>query len=360
MNKQHKNLSIIIPVYNVEAYIEKCVLSIQQQDIPSSEYEIIIVNDGSPDNSRQIILDLLKQYDNIVFIDQENKGVSLARNAGIDRAIGKYLLFIDPDDFVEQNCFARVFNAAKNQNAQVAFLGFTFLNEDTTVRRRCFFSENKNKLYSGVEAYFKSRGNETIDPDRTWAILFETEFVNKFGFRYIPDVPYLEDGEFIARILCMAERCIFEGGSFYNRTTRPGSATNSKLFYSDKSINGFIKAAANLKQFSQNQQLSEAQRIFLNHPLAKFIFLTVESSARLSTWRKIFLVRKKLIENNLGRLSLLGVVYPYNIYAKMYNVSPFLFIFYLLCKKMILSFTLKMNHLLPLKRNSKSLHLEAI
>ena len=72
----------------------------------------------------------MKQFDNIVLIDQVNKGVSVARNSGIDRATGDFILFIDPDDYVEQNCFARILKAIEEQEAQVSFLGFSILNED--------------------------------------------------------------------------------------------------------------------------------------------------------------------------------------------------------------------------------------
>ena len=334
-------LSIIIPVYNVEAYIEKCITSLQQQDIEQGTYEIIIINDGSPDNSRAVIISLMKLYSNIVFIDQENKGVSLARNAGMDKAVGKYLLFIDPDDYIEPNSFARVLKAADEQNAQVAFLGFKFLNYNETVKKEMFFSEFKNQLFTGIEGYYNARKKVTIDPDRAWAILFDRAFVNEHAIRYIPDVPYLEDGEFLARILCITSRCIFEGNAFYMRTTRPGSATNSSLFYSDKSINGFIKAAINLKVFAASKQLSKEQQIFLHQPLAKFTLLAVEASANLIKWSKTVYVKNELKKNGLAILSTKGVLQPYALYAKQYNISPFFFLTYLYLKKIIRSIQIR-------------------
>lgn len=334
-------LSIIIPVYNVEAYIEKCIMSLQGQDIPKEAFEIIIINDGSPDNSRQVVLDLMQQFSNIVFIEQVNKGVSMARNAGMDRATGKYFLFIDPDDYVEPDSFARVLKAAEDEQAEVAFLGFKFLNADNSVKMEMNFPSFKNKVYSGIEAYYNSRINITVDPDRTVAILFKRDFINDAGLRYISEIPYLEDGEFIARILCMAERCIFEGNSFYIRTTRIGSATNSNLFYTDRSINGFVKGAINLKVFSQSTILSEQQRTFMNQPLSKFTLLAIESSAKISNFKKLLFVKKKFFENGLGSLSLAGVLWPYSTYARMYNISTFMFIIYLNWRKILTSISFK-------------------
>src|SRR5690606_24149359 len=93
-------LSIIIPMYNVEPYIERCLSSLQDQDIPMEEYEIICINDGSPDNSREVVIRFQRQNKNIILIDQSNQGVSKARNNGINVARGKYLLFVDPDDYI--------------------------------------------------------------------------------------------------------------------------------------------------------------------------------------------------------------------------------------------------------------------
>lgn len=319
-------LSIIIPVYNVEEYIEKCVNSLQQQDIPKDEYELIIINDGSPDNSREIVLGLMKQFNNIVFIDQENRGVSLARNAGIDKARGKYLLFIDPDDYVVSDTFGKILKAADDTQAQISLLGYTFLNADNSVRHETLFSEFKNKIFTGTEAFTLSKGNGRIDPDRSVALLFDRELMNRNGIRYLPDVPYLEDGEFLARIFCLAKNCIFDGNPFYKRTTREGSATNSGLFYSDKAINGFIKAACNLKEFSENQQLRVEQRTFMNQPIAKFTLLAIQACAKPSNWRKSLYVRSSLVSKGFQKLSLEGVCPPFIFYGRLYNMSFYLFL----------------------------------
>lgn len=315
-------LSVIIPVYNVEAYIEKCVRSLQQQDIPRHEYEIIIINDGSPDNSRGVVLQLMQEYNNIVFIDQENKGVSLARNAGMDKATGQYLLFIDPDDYVEANSFKRVLTAAIQQQAQVAFLGFTFLNADGTAKTAVLLAEEKGKLYPGIEAYHVSRGDGKTDPDRSWAILFERSFINRHRLRNLAGVPYLEDGEFIARVLCLAERCIFEGHSFYLRTTRKGSATNSRLFHSDKTVTGFIKAAGHLFRFQHDPQLTAAQRVFLNQPVCKFVLLAANASMKNEGSLRLHDVTREFKKIGLNKCSLEGCKKVYRREGFFYNLSP--------------------------------------
>jgi glycosyltransferase involved in cell wall biosynthesis len=273
-----KHLSVIVPMYNVEPYVERCIRSLEEQDIPREDYEIICINDGSPDDCRGVVKRLMIEFDNLILIDQENQGVSRARNNGIDKAVGRYIMFIDPDDYVEINSFGRILKKAYEFRIQVFFLGFTKLDENNAVIFRSFDNYKSNHLYSGIDTYRLTRGDGRTDPDRMWAVLFNTEFINNNNLRYLPDVPYLEDGEFIARILCLAERCAFEVSPFYLRTKRQGSATNSKLFHAEKATKGFLLAAGNLKKFQLEKNLSGEQKLFLNQPIVKFVMTALSSS----------------------------------------------------------------------------------
>lgn len=102
-----KKLSIIVPVYNAEEYIEGCVNSLLKQDLSEQEYEIILINDGSTDNSPKLAQKLKEQNNNIVLLSQENKGQSVARNKGMDIAKGKYIMFVDADDKLYPNVIKR-------------------------------------------------------------------------------------------------------------------------------------------------------------------------------------------------------------------------------------------------------------
>jgi glycosyltransferase involved in cell wall biosynthesis len=94
-------LSIIVPVYKTEQYLRKCLSSILDQDVDKSQYEVIIVNDGSPDNSQTIIDEYCAKYDNVSCLVQTNQGLSMARNNGVSKAQGEYIWFIDSDDWVD-------------------------------------------------------------------------------------------------------------------------------------------------------------------------------------------------------------------------------------------------------------------
>lgn len=319
-------LSIIIPIYNVADYVERCILSLENQDIDREEFEIICVNDGSLDNSKELIENLQKRFNNIHLINQENQGVSRARNNGIGLAKGENLLFIDPDDYVKPNSINASLSLLRQTKAQVCFMGFLFLNADGSKRQEVYDTRHNLKIINGIDAYFLTRRNNPPDPDRMWAILFDASLMKLYKLQFLPDVPFLEDGELIARILCVADRCILDSRPFYYRTTRIGSATNSKLFHTERASRGFLAAAHNLKEFQQRELLDPRQIAFLNQPICKFVLLTLNSSIRkpyLKTFRE---TRTRLNEYGLLRLNTNNVVWPYLYYAFLYNHFPFMFL----------------------------------
>ncbi len=111
-------LSIVVPVYNVENFIEDCLKSLLAQDVSKEQYEIICVDDGSTDNSGKILDDYEKNNSNIKVIHSENKGVSAARNIGISASTGKYLWFVDSDDMIATNCLKPLFIIFTNKSPE--------------------------------------------------------------------------------------------------------------------------------------------------------------------------------------------------------------------------------------------------
>lgn len=103
-------LSIIIPIYNVEKYIERCAESVLNQNVPPSQYEVIFVNDGTKDNSVEILKKAINFniHSNFQIRDKENGGLSSARNFGLEHATGDYVWFVDSDDWIESNCLAKI------------------------------------------------------------------------------------------------------------------------------------------------------------------------------------------------------------------------------------------------------------
>lgn len=338
-----KRLSIIIPMYNVEPYVERCIRSLEDQDISKDDYEILCINDGSPDDSRGVVMALQNEFKNVILIDQNNQGVSRARNNGLDRATGKYVMFIDPDDYVVSNTLSEILSYTKKYDAEVCFLGYRFINQDGTVKEEILNDKEQNKIFFGILASDLSRGDGKVDPDRMWAILFRRSFLNKHNLRYLPDVPYLEDGELISRILCLAKKCVFWGKLFYLRTTRPGSATRSKLFHTKKATDGFIKSAVNLKNFKEYDLLNDEQIGYINKKIVKFIVLSVSSLFHIKSIHRLFYVRNQLKRNNLLMIDLNGVSKSYIKCGERINKSFLAILIFLVVKKIEAKFVRKLR-----------------
>ena len=106
-------VSVIIPVYNSEKYVEKCICSVMVQTLP--ELEIIIINDGSIDESGKILRKLAQKDSRIILLEQENKGVAAARNLGVEKATGKYLTFVDGDDYLQEDYIEKMYSLAEKE-----------------------------------------------------------------------------------------------------------------------------------------------------------------------------------------------------------------------------------------------------
>jgi glycosyltransferase involved in cell wall biosynthesis len=329
------HVSIIIPMYKVADYVTRCIESLENQDIDKSHYEIICINDGSPDNCSEIVENLQKKYSNIVLINQVNQGVSMARNNGIAIAQGKYILPIDPDDYVVPNSFKRILSIAEQKDYDVLYLGFEFFDKNHTSVWKTNYSQKEDKIYSGVEGYFQARGFKVKDPDRSWAILYRKQLLDDYKIIYPKDVPYLEDGLFLAKVFAVAQKVGFDNETFYQRTTRQGSATNSKLFHSEKTINGFILAIEDIKKFALQSQLEREQQYLVNHVVAKFVLLSISPIISQFDFKEYYKMLEILKHKGLYKLITSGVRLDYRTHVRVYNQSKFLFPFYFNFRKRV-------------------------
>ncbi|WP_421825013.1 glycosyltransferase [Flagellimonas oceanensis] len=153
------DLSIVIPAYNVESHIENCLKSLLNQNIDSSRYEIIVVNDGSTDATESIVRGLIADHGNIKLINQENKGIGGARNRGVDIACGHYLYFVDADDYIAANTLEKILNLAIKNDLDI--IGF-----------------NSKQVTS--HSLSKS---DNIDEDKPVSVMKGTQFIGKHNFK---------------------------------------------------------------------------------------------------------------------------------------------------------------------------------
>lgn len=283
-------ISIIIPVYNVDRYLKKGLDSVLDQDLDSSDYEIICINDGSPDTCKTILLDYQQKHSNLVFIDQENQGVSVARNAGLNIAKGKYILFLDGDDSLYPNVLGALYENAYSNNLDLLYLQVDYFDEDDSFKGTFQLDCTEGEILSGFE---HSRRGYIFG-------LYRRELIN--SIRFEEGIPIAEDALFNIMVHSVAKRVFYNSFPSYKYLIRKGSALNSDLLYSQKTFLGYLKAMDVLVQYiNQNQDdFSKEQLEYFNRPLYKFSELVLTTSiipllsiSRYRTFRK-YIKEKKL------------------------------------------------------------------
>ena len=151
MQERHIDVSVIVPVYNVEKYVARCLESLVNQQCDCS-YEIIIINDGTKDNSMEIVNDYAAHYDFIHVYAQKNSGVSVARNNGIAKARGKYVMFVDSDDYVAPSYISVLYDTAEAYGSDIAQCNYrnVFDGNDSGIILYCI-----KKAFSRVKRYLE-------------------------------------------------------------------------------------------------------------------------------------------------------------------------------------------------------------
>lgn len=227
-------LSIVVPVYNVEDYLSKCLDSILNQDIDKDDYEIIVVNDGSTDGSGEIAEEYAERYSNITLINQENQGLSGARNSGIKVARGKYIQFVDSDDYLEPNVEKSLVEKMESGNLDILRFNYQNVNEKGEV-----FDPNKaSKLY--VDYRDEVCDGITFLNERQGPACYAVQFMLKTEL--VKSIPlfmegiYFEDVEWTPRILTAANRVTSESRIIYNYLVRQGSITKAKTLEKKRKV----------------------------------------------------------------------------------------------------------------------------
>lgn len=211
-------LSIIIPVYNVEEYVAKCIHSCLHQNLPQKDYEIIIINDGSTDSSLKIV----EQFEaaNIHVYTQENAGLSAARNNGLLKAQGEYVWFVDSDDWIEENCLKRVLQEAKNHN----ILAFGSINHNGERHEIEQYGDDLVNVKSGKEFLLTTKCHFLMGAP---FYIFNRQFLLDNNLFFYPGI-FHEDGEFTPRALYLAKTLKVSSGTYYQRLNRLGSITRTE------------------------------------------------------------------------------------------------------------------------------------
>lgn len=259
-------LSIVIPVYNTEAYLRRCLDSCLHQDLPTDQYEIITVNDGSTDRSLEILKDYERQYSNIHVYSQDNKRQGAARNYGLSKAAGEYIWFVDADDWMANNCLRKLSSSLDGTDIFI-FPGFWSDNENESV-----YSRFQHRLNANIyDCYF------AVAP---WGYVFKRTFLVSNDICFMEKVVY-EDNEFIPKAFHKANRIKCLNDALYHCYQNEASTTRS---FSKQKCLDLLSVADQMCDYVNNHILDNSWINFFNQYIKSvihsFLFYAIRFSIK--------------------------------------------------------------------------------
>lgn len=272
-------VSIIIPVFNSEDYLRECLDSVLNQTYKN--IEIILVNDGSTDNSAKILKKYALENDNIVLINQNNHGQSFARNVGLDYAKGKYIYFLDSDDYILSDMIRQLITKMEKYNLEIIRFGgksFTDHHQYKKEMNRYDYKDkfDKNKLYKKEE--FLNACKEAYTPSPVLYIT-KRDVLLKNNIKFDLDLKKFEDEIFTLTLFLNIRKAMYEPNIYYMRRYRPDSLMTSSIEEDPMEIFNLnykvVKKIKNLKSvYTKAEQLNLInERIRINR---KKLFLIKE------------------------------------------------------------------------------------
>lgn len=246
-------LSIVIPVYNTEKYLEKCLASCVNQEVEKADYEIVVVDDGTKDNAMAIALRYQENYPNIKIFSQENAGLSAARNMGLSHCSGDYIWFVDSDDYIEEGSLPLIFNEIED-NPDVICIQAKRSDEETA----------RNSFSGNVKNGFDVLLHSFDDWDRCVPyFIFNRQFIDNHQLRFYVGI-FHEDDEFTPRALVYAEKVSVIDRPLYYYWVKTEN-TITKTVNPKKSYDN-IAVAESLSDFKEKNAIPDnVKQVFENH-----------------------------------------------------------------------------------------------
>ena len=243
-------LSIIIPVYNAEKYLKKCLESVFQQNLKLEDFEVICINDGSTDKTQQILEEFQKKYTNIILENQENFGEAISRNKALSLSKGEYITFLDSDDYYDALTLSKALQIIASQNLDILYLKMNHISEDYQFIQS-LPNLSENEILSGL------KHERRPFP----ATIYKKSVIGEIQFPL--NIIVGPDSVFNALVQSKAKRVSFSSDLVYNYLVRPNSL--SKKAITEEGYQGFINAITILDEY-KNQHFSpenkEAQQYF--------------------------------------------------------------------------------------------------
>lgn len=256
-------VSIIVPIYKVEKYLRQCIDSIINQSL--KDIEIILVDDGSPDNCPKICDDYKKIDSRIKVIHKKNGGLSSARNAGMKIATGEYIGFVDSDDYIEHDMYEKMYYTAKEHDVDFVMSDYYKVHETNKTEVSAIIDGglyNKNKIKNIIYPQLIMKENIDYGPLlAVWHCLYKNSFLKNNDISFDEVVKYSEDNLFSSTVGYKSESFYYMKGSyFYNYRYNPNSISTT---YKEDSLSVYVEMNNrlynkfyNCKEFSFNRQLN--------------------------------------------------------------------------------------------------------
>ncbi len=292
-------VSVIVPIYNVEKYLEKCINSLLSQTL--EDIQIILVNDGSKDNSGNIAREYEKNNKNrIIYVEKENGGLSDARNYGLKYATGDFIAFLDSDDYIEKNAYEEMYNKAIEENADYVECDFIWEFPNKIRVDKQYPYKNKKEMFSFVRVV-------------AWNKLIKRQLITDNNLEFPKGLRY-EDVEFTYKLIPFINKFTYVDKPFIHYVQREGSIANVQ----NERTAEIFTVLDNVIEFYKENNIYDEYRDELEYNYARYLLC---SSLKRMCKIKDKIVREKLLTESWERLNLNFPNWKENIILKTVNIG---------------------------------------
>ena len=292
-------VSVIVPIYNVEKYLEKCINSLLSQTL--EDIQIILVNDGSKDNSGNIAKEYEKNNKNrVIYVEKENGGLSDARNYGLKYATGDFIAFLDSDDYIEKNAYEEMYNKAIEENADYVECDFIWEFPNKIRVDKQYPYKNKKEMLSFVRVV-------------AWNKLIKRQLITDNNLEFPKGLRY-EDVEFTYKLIPFINKFAYVDKPFIHYVQREGSIANVQ----NERTAEIFTVLDNVIEFYKKNNIYEKYRDELEYNYARYLLC---SSLKRMCKIKDKTIRKKLLTESWKRLNSNFPNWKKNVILKTVNIG---------------------------------------
>ena len=292
-------VSVIVPIYNVEKYLEKCINSLLSQTL--EDIQIILVNDGSKDNSGNIAKEYEKNNkDRVIYVEKENGGLSDARNYGLKYATGDFIAFLDSDDYIEKNAYEEMYNKAIEENADYVECDFIWEFPNKIRVDKQYPYKNKKEMLSFVRVV-------------AWNKLIKRQLITDNNLEFPKGLRY-EDVEFTYKLIPFVNRFAYVDKPFIHYVQREDSIANVQ----NERTAEIFTVLNNVIEFYKKNNIYEEYRNELEYNYARYLLC---SSLKRMCKIKDKSIREKLLTESWERLNLNFPNWKENVILKTVNIG---------------------------------------